>query len=261
MQKRRDKETNRREILAPCFSSPILFSRVILMLIATSATVVIFLLLLVWAGLRANGADWGRLWVNLLDGWFRLFLMYYHRYHYEPVDLPEQGAALLVGNHVSGLDPLLMVAACRRPVRFMIAREEYERFGLRWFFRAGGCIPVDRDSRPENAFREALMALRQGEVVGIFPEGRIHIPGHPFRRLKRGVAVLAKLSGVPVYPVRVSGAAAEGHVVLAVLKRGHARLRTFSPLNCADLGQVECLEQLGQLFRTKEHVMSQESSA
>lgn len=217
------------------------------MLIATST--VFILSLLVWAGFRANAADWGRPWVNLLDGWFRLFLKYYHRYQYESVNLPERGAALLAGNHVSGLDPLLTIAACRRPVRFMIAREEYERFGLRWFFRAGGCIPVDRDTRPEDAFREALVVLKQGEVVGIFPEGRIHTRHHPHRRLKRGVAVLAKLSGAPVYPVQVSGAAAEGQVILAVLKRGHARLQAFPPLNCAVLGQTECLEQLGALLR------------
>lgn len=216
-----------------------------------SVVTVIFFLLLVWVGLRASGADWGRLWLNLLDGWIRLFLKYYHRYQYEPVELPEQGAALLAGNHVSGLDPLLIIAACRRPVRFMIAREEYQRFGLRWFFRAGGCIPVERSGKPEKAFREALAALKQGEVIGIFPEGGIHLSTHRPRHLKRGIAVLAELSGAQVYPVRVSGIAAEGHVILAVLKRSHARLRGFSSLNCAALGQSTCLEQLEQILRTK----------
>ncbi|VAX13099.1 Acyl-CoA:1-acyl-sn-glycerol-3-phosphate acyltransferase [hydrothermal vent metagenome] len=228
------------------------------MLIAAGTIVIFLFIILVWAGFRANVADWGKPWVNLLDGWFRLFLKYYHRYHYEPVELPEQGAVLLAGNHVSGLDPLLIIAACRRPVRFMVAREEYERFGLRWFFRAGGCIPVERKGQPEKAFREALMALKRGEVVGIFPEGAIHLSSHPPRRLKRGVAMLAKLGDAPVYPVQVSGAAAEGHVILAVLKRGHARLRAFPPLNCAALGQTICLEQLGKLLRAKERVTSDE---
>ena len=145
-----------------------------------------------------------------------------------------------------------MPSACRRPVRFMIAREEYERFGLRWFFRAGGCIPVDRDTRPENAFREALAALRRGEVVGIFPEGGIHTRDRPPKRLKRGVAVLAKLSGAPVYPVQVSGITAEGHVILAVLKRARARLRAFPPLDCTALGQSACLQQLGQILMRKQ---------
>ncbi len=230
------------------------------MLLGIVAIVIFSLLLLwfVWIGFRANAADWGHPWVNLLDGWFRLFLKYYHRYQYEPIDLPRQGPALLAGNHVSGLDPLLIIAACRRPVRFMIAREEYERFGLRWFFRAGGCIPVERRGRPEKAFREALAALKRGEVVGIFPEGAIHLSSRPPRRLKRGVAVLAELSGAAVYPVQVRGAAAEGHVILAVLKRGHARLRAFPPVDCASLGQSTCLQQLGRILRTKERVVSEE---
>ncbi|HEB55571.1 MAG TPA: 1-acyl-sn-glycerol-3-phosphate acyltransferase [Gammaproteobacteria bacterium] len=220
------------------------------MLIAASA-IVVFSLLLVRAGFRASQADWGHPWVNLLDGWFRLFLKVYHHYQYEPVELPERGAALLAGNHISGLDPLLMIAACRRPVRFMIAREEYERFGLRWFFRAGGCIPVERRGRPEKAFREALTALKRGEVVGIFPEGEIRLARHSSRRLKRGVAVLAELSGAPVYPVQVSGVAAEGHVILAVLKPGQARLRAFPPIDCASLGRSGCLKQLGRILKTK----------
>ncbi len=220
-----------------------------------SVIVVISLLLLcwlVWQGFRANQADWGSRGLNLLDGWLRLFLKYYHRYHYTPVDLPEQGAALLAGNHISGLDPLMLIAACRRPVRFMIAREEYERFGLRWFFRAGGCIPVERSGKPEKAFHDALAALNKGEVIGIFPEGGMHLSSHPPKQLKRGVAVLAELTGAPVYPVQVSGSAAEGHVITAVVKRGHARLQVFPPMDCGALGRTVCLEKLGALLRPQQ---------
>ena len=207
------------------------------------------LLWLVWLGFRAHETNWGQFWLNVLDGWIRLFLKYYHRYQYTPIELPEQGAALLAGNHVSGLDPLMMMAACRRPVRFMIAREEYERFGLRWLFRAGGCIPVERSGNPEKAFREALAALERGEVVGIFPEGGIHLSSHPPKHLKRGVAVLAELSGARVYPVRVSGAAVEGEALRAVFKRGRARLQALAPMDCAALGQSACLQQLGKILR------------
>jgi len=218
-----------------------------------TSLIVIFILLLlwlVWIGHRANVTDWGSRGLNLVDGWLRLFLKYYHRYQYTSVDLPEQGAALLAGNHVSGLDPLMLIAACRRPVRFMIAREEYERFGLRWFFRAGGCIPVERSGKPEKAFHDALAALNDGEVIGIFPEGGMHLSSHPPKQLKRGVAVLAELTGAPVYPVQVSGAAAEGHVITALVKRAHARLRIFPAMDCGELGRAECLEKLGALLRS-----------
>ncbi len=65
---------------------------------------------------------------------------------------------MVVANHISGLDPLLMAAASRRSLHFMIAREQYERFGLKWLFRMAGCIPVDRERAPEKGAGEPPFA-------------------------------------------------------------------------------------------------------
>ncbi|MEO6697390.1 MAG: lysophospholipid acyltransferase family protein, partial [Gammaproteobacteria bacterium] len=132
----------------------------------------------------ANQADWGGRWLNRLDGLNRLFCRHYHRLHYTPIRLPDQGCALVASNHVSGLDPLLLIAAARRPLRFVIAREEYQRFGLTWLFRAIGCIPVERERQPGQALRQALRALERGEVVVLFPHGKIHLDSDPPRKLK-----------------------------------------------------------------------------
>ncbi|MGD2083234.1 MAG: 1-acyl-sn-glycerol-3-phosphate acyltransferase, partial [Chromatiales bacterium] len=75
----------------------------------------------------ANLTDWGSGWLNLLDGVNRLFCRYYHRMNDVVLPLPAEGAAIVVANHVSGLDPLLLIAASRRPLRFLIAREQFER--------------------------------------------------------------------------------------------------------------------------------------
>jgi 1-acyl-sn-glycerol-3-phosphate acyltransferase len=131
----------------------------------------------------------------------------------------------------------------------MIAVEQYNRLGLRWFFKAIGCIPVDRDKRPERAFRAALRALADGQVVALFPQGAIHHGHLPPRRLKGGVARLAALSGAPVYPVRVSGVRGEGHTLLAVVLRSRARLRSFAAVDCARLDAAECLEALSMLLQ------------
>ena len=97
--------------------------------------------------------------------------------------LPRSGPAIVVANHVSGLDPLLLVSASRRPLRFIVAREQYRRPELKWLLRAMGCIPVDRERQPQKALRHALRSLREGEVVALFPEGRIHLPGDAPSRL------------------------------------------------------------------------------
>ena len=197
----------------------------------------------------ANIADWGSKWQNRIDGLNRLFLRNYHKCHIDPVSLPEQGPALVVANHISGLDPMMMIAACQRPVHFIIASEQYYRFGLNWLFRLGGCIPVDRSSRDDSAFRAALQALHEGKVIGLFPEGGMHRLGKGPKRLKRGVARLAKLSGSPVYPMHVSGVSLPGHVLPAVIWPNRARLQTYPPVDCARLEERECLEQLAQILK------------
>jgi len=150
----------------------------------------------------------------VIDGWLRLFCRYYHRLEYEPLPLPERGPALVASNHLSGLDPLLLITASKRPLRFLIAQEEYHRFGLNWLFRAAGCIPVDRKGRPEKALRRAREALQRGEVVALFPHGRMGIHG-------------------------------ERLVLGALAIRSRVRLKSFPPIYCREEDEQErCLEQL-----------------
>ncbi len=194
--------------------------------------------------LRANDADWGRGWRNGLDGLVRLFCRYFHRFEYQSIPLPEQGPALVVSNHVSGLDPLLLVTASRRPLRFLIAEEEYYRFGLTWLFRAAGCIPVDRSRRPDIALLQARRALERGEVIALFPHGRIHLDSDPPRKLKGGVVRLAQWHNCPICPARLDGIRGEGRAAPAVLIRSRARLRSFPPLDCSHLSSDSCLERV-----------------
>ena len=87
---------------------------------------------------QENQADWGNKWLNRLDGLNRIFCHRYHRLPKTYLALPESGSAVVAANHNSGLDPLVLVAASKRPLRFMIAREEYQRFGLHGLFKAAG---------------------------------------------------------------------------------------------------------------------------
>ena len=203
---------------------------------------------------RAAGCDWGHPVTNVIDGLNRVFLRTWHRCDIQTVPLPPDGPALVVANHVSGLDPLLILAACHRPVHFIIAREEYERFGLTWLFRLGECIPVDRSSRDDSAFRAALDALAAGKVVALFPSGRIHLPEEGPARLRRGVARLSRLSGAPVFPCRIDGVRLPGHVLPAVFLPGRARLRAFSSIACARLGERACLAALAPLINGERDV-------
>ncbi|MCW8826235.1 MAG: 1-acyl-sn-glycerol-3-phosphate acyltransferase, partial [Gammaproteobacteria bacterium] len=183
-------------------------------------------------------------WLNRLARLNARICYRYHRLKGHINTLPEHGAAIVVANHFSGLDPFLLIAASHRPLRFLIAEEEYNRFGLKWLFKAVGCIPVDRRGRPEKAFRAARRALEQGEVIAIFPHGGIRLDSERNRKLKPGAVRLAQMVECPIVPIRIDGIAREGTVFAALMHRSHARLRSYSPIACGERELAECNHQI-----------------
>lgn len=195
---------------------------------------------------RAAEVDWGGPWANRIDGLNRLLCKHYHRLHGDILYLPEDGPAIVVSNHISGLDPLLLIAASKRRLRFIIATEQYNRFGFQWLFRLAGCIPVDRKGRPERAFRAALKALDDGEVVALFPHGAIHLEGEPYRKLKPGAVRLAQLANCPIFPARISGVRSTGDVMLPVMLRARAKIENLPLIDCFGRESTECLNEIEQ---------------
>jgi len=194
-----------------------------------------------WAN---NGAQWGNRLANWVDGLSRFMCRFYHGLPADTLQLPE-GPCIVISNHISGLDPFLLIAATHRPLRFIIAREEYQRFGLTWLFKAAGCIPVDRKGRVESAFREALRQLALGEAVALFPHGKIHLDGESYRPLKRGVFRLAELAQVPVVCARLSGVRAQGTVLFSVLLPSAANVEQLESMPAGTEFTAALREQLG----------------
>ncbi|MEC9482799.1 MAG: 1-acyl-sn-glycerol-3-phosphate acyltransferase, partial [Halomonas sp.] len=122
--------------------------------------------------------------------------------------VPAEGAALVVCNHVSFMDALILGGACPRPLRFLMDRPIYESPWLNWFFRIAGAIPVDSERRDPGGVRRALeqvsLALRNGEVVMLFPEGRL-TPDGDVHRFRRGVDMILARDAVPVVPAALAG--------------------------------------------------------
>lgn len=142
---------------------------------------------------------------RLLEAGNRLYCRAYH--HLELLGenpVPPRGPGIVVCNHVSGLDPLLIQSVTRRVIVWMMAREFYEISLLRPIFQLIEAIPVDRGGRDLAATRAAMRALRNGRIVGIFPEGRI-ARTRRLQPLQTGAALLAMRAGVRVYPAWVDG--------------------------------------------------------
>jgi len=116
--------------------------------------------------------------------------------------IPTQGPALLICNHVSYVDALLVGACVPRFVRFLIYRPIYERKVLRWLFRLMQAIPIAGGPEAPAALAQARQALQEGHVVCIFAEGAISRTGDllPF---KRGFERMIEGLEVPVIPVHL----------------------------------------------------------
>ncbi|MFG6666105.1 MFS transporter [Halomonas sp. HNIBRBA4712] len=99
-------------------------------------------------------------------------------------NLPSQGGVLLLGNHISWIDWAMVQIASPRPVRFVMLKSVYERWYLRGFLKALGCIPIERGENAEKALEAVARQLNAGEVVCLFPEGAISRTGQlgEFRR-------------------------------------------------------------------------------
>ncbi len=175
--------------------------------------------------------------------WRSVVVLFSRLYHHLKVrnrnPLPASGAAILVSNHISALDPLLLQAASSRLIVWMMAKEYYDLKSLNWFFRIVEAIPVNRGSR-ESAIstRAAIRALESGRVVGIFPEGRIETT-QELLNFHVGVAMIALRTGVPVYPAYLEGTTRGKEMIQAVLSPNTISLR-FGPriaLDYSDKGR------------------------
>ena len=118
--------------------------------------------------------------------------------------IPAEGGAILAANHVSFLDPLLLpLVVPRRRVMFLAKVKYIDKPLLHWFLRSVGVIPVATDD-PAGAVAAGVRAVRDGRLVGIFPEGT-RSPDGRLRQGKTGVARIAIQAGVPVIPAGITG--------------------------------------------------------
>ncbi|MFD1427783.1 1-acyl-sn-glycerol-3-phosphate acyltransferase [Kroppenstedtia sanguinis] len=105
-------------------------------------------------------------------GFFRLFFAVFYRWEVRGLEhVPDQGGVVVCCNHISNLDPPLVGSAMRRPVRFMAKEELFRVPVLSFLIRNFGAFPVQRDTADKRAVKKALSILKQGGVVGVFPEG------------------------------------------------------------------------------------------
>lgn len=122
--------------------------------------------------------------------------------------IPREGGAILVCNHVSYVDAIVIMAASPRPLRFVMDHHIFKIPMLSWLFKAARAIPVAPQNVDANlteaAYEEVAKALAHGELVCIFPEGKLTLTGE-LNEFKGGIMKMLERSPVPVIPMALRG--------------------------------------------------------
>jgi 1-acyl-sn-glycerol-3-phosphate acyltransferase len=119
-------------------------------------------------------------------------------------NIPESGGAIYCANHIQALDPLPMFCISKRKVHILAKAELYKRWIFRKILLGMNTIPVNRGKSDVKAVRECLKVLKDGEILGIFPEGTRVKEGET-KEPEAGIALFAVKQKVPVVPIYIEG--------------------------------------------------------
>lgn len=176
---------------------------------------------------------------------------------------PGDRAAIIIANHRSPADPVILwynshlgnPQKTKRCISFLMAREYYVLPGLvGWISRSMHSIPVDRDGKDVAPVREALRKLKQGDLIGVFPEGGIQ-EGRPIAHANSGIAFLALRSKVPVFPVYINDAPGGKNMVEPFYSSANTSLVYGDPIDLSEYydqrASKEVLEEVTTLMMQK----------
>ena len=124
--------------------------------------------------------------------------------------IPKEGPILIVSNHKHVFDQCFAIMSTKRVIHYMAKKEyfdkKYPEGHHAWFFRAAGCIPVDRTIHDDDAKNRALDVLKNGGAVGLFPEGTRNKTNDTFLLpFKFGTVSMAQKTGATIVPSCITG--------------------------------------------------------
>lgn len=123
---------------------------------------------------------------------------------YDVHNIPPTGGVLLVSNHQSFLDPLVIAVRPTRPMSFMARSGLFSNRFFSWLIRNLNAFPIRQGESDVGAIRETVRRLQEGHMLNIFPEGSRTEDGE-LQKIQHGAALVIRKAGVPVVPVAIEG--------------------------------------------------------
>ena len=142
--------------------------------------------------------------------------------------IPREGPVILAANHTTGLDPILLQAACPRLVRWvMLERFRFRIFTPLWTVIDPICLARDGGDLPR--VRAVVQALKNGDLVGLFPEGRLQREHRDLQPFQAGIGLVAKRSDATVVPIWIAGTPRTRHMLWHFARPSHSTVAFGRP--------------------------------
>jgi 1-acyl-sn-glycerol-3-phosphate acyltransferase len=163
-------------------------------------------------------------------------------------NVPQTGGVLLVANHQSFLDPVLVGVRLRRPVSYMARSDLFEHPLLGWLIRSLHAFPVRRGEGDIGALRRCIQRLEEGYALNVYPEGTRTEDGS-IGPLQKGIGIVLRKADVPVIPVAIDGSFMAWGKGRKIFRRWPVRLMYGKPLYFKDMRGDEMLEKLAAAMK------------
>ena len=153
-----------------------------------------------------------------------------------------KGGAMVICNHASFIDPIIVHCAMwYRRLNFLAAKEVFKSGLSKWFFRHMHCITVDRENFNYSTYKSIVDNLKKDRLVVIFPEGHLEANSATLQSFKSGAAMMACMANVPVVPIYVAPKKSKWHRTKIVIGEAVYAERSDSPI--PDMSTVEKFNQ------------------
>jgi len=162
--------------------------------------------------------------------------------------VPKTGGTLLLSNHQSYLDPVLVGVRIPRPLSFLAKSELFRNPALRWLITNLNAYPVNLGAGDIHAVRETIGRLKEGHLLTIFPEGSRTVTGE-LAALQPGFALVVRKAGVPIVPAAIDGAYEALPPKSMMLRPYPIRVKFGAPIDVKGMQHAEIVKVVEQRIR------------
>jgi len=168
---------------------------------------------------------------------------------YNPHFVPRHGGALIVSNHQSNLDPVLLAAKLVRPMSFLAKSELFENRFFGWMIRNLNAFPVRQGEGDVGAVKETIRRLQEGHLLNVFPEGT-RTPDGEIHEMQAGVGLIIRRAGVPVVPAVIDGSFKAWPRGSKLWRRQKIRVQYGPAMDLWDLKAAAIIQRIDTTLRT-----------